>query len=186
MNALIGFQHEWHLDRQHQSFLLSGIDYLVHGVSFDSYFFKPDSVALYNKTFSYKYSVYIHELDVPIEYKFVFRRRESRIMSSYLKVGYYLRWLVTSDVRITRDGEKVKYDSPPMRFRTPLVDQHLNTFAGLSFGFQQNSIASQKGHFNVELNFRYGFSQYYFERPYAPSSLYINGSHVFLLLGYKF
>lgn len=186
INFLLSLEHEWRLDRQQQSFILAGVDYLMHGLSFNSYFFKQDSVALYNKTFSYNYSVYIHELDIPIEYKFVFRRRESRMLSPYVKAGYYLRWLLTSDVKVTHNGAKVKYDSPEMKFRTPLFNQHLNTFAGVSFGFQQNSVASEKGHLSLELNFRYGFSQYYFERPYAPSSLYINGSHIFLLLGYKF
>jgi hypothetical protein len=164
---------------------LTGLDYSLHGVGFRSYYFKPDTVQVYDKSFTYDYSLYVHELQLPLQLKFLFKRKDNRLYSSYIQAGYHLRCLISSDLRITQNGTKVKYDSPELKFKTPLLNERLNPFVSISYGFQKNSIGSQKGNFFFEVNFKYGFSSYYFDKTYAPSSLYINSSHFTLLMGFK-
>jgi hypothetical protein len=184
-SVLLGLKKEWRLDREFRSFFLTGLDYYYHGIGFQSYYFKPDTLKIYDKQFNYNYSLFIHELHLPLQYKYLFKRRDNRLFSSYLQLAYHLRYLLGSDLKITENGNKVKYDSPELKFKNPLFNEKLNAFVSLSYGFQKNSIGSSKGNFFVELNFKYGFSPYSFERDYAASSLYINSSHMTILLGFK-
>lgn len=185
ISALAGFKKEWKLDKDNRNFFLTGVDYFFHGLSFNSYFFYPDTLQLYDKSFSYNYSLFIHELHLPLQLKFLSRRRANKLFSSYIQVAYHLRYLLTSDLRITQNGAKVKYDSPELSFKNPLINKHLNSFLGLSYGLQKNSTGPSKGNFFVELNFKYGFSPYSFERDYAASSLFISSSHLSLIMGLK-
>lgn len=182
---LAGFKYEWRLDREHRAFFLTGIDYLQHGLNFQSYYFKPDTLKLYDKSFAYKYSLTIHELNLPLQLKYLFKRRDNRLFSAYFQLGYHFRYLVTSDLKITLNGKKVKYDSPELQFKNPLFINRLNSFLSLSYGLQKNSIGSSKGHFFVELNLRYGFSPYSFSKDYAPSSMYISNGSLLVILGVK-
>jgi hypothetical protein len=184
-SGLGGFKKEWGLDRNHRTFFLTGMDYFFHGITFNSYYFAPGTLKLYDKTFAYKYSLYSHELHLPLQLKFLFKRKDNRLFSSYLQLGYHLRYLLTSNLKITESGKKVKYDSPQLTFKNPLFNEHINPFLSLSYGWQKNNIVSSKGNFFVELNFKYGFSPYYFEREYAATSLYISSSHIGLILGVK-
>ena len=184
-SALTGLKKEWGLDRNHRTFFLTGVDYFFHGLGFKSYYFAPNTLKLYDKTFAYNYSLYIHELHLPLQLKFLFKRKDNRLFSSYFQLGYHLRYLLTSNLKITEDGKKVKYDSPQLKFKNPLFNEHINPFLSLSYGWQKNNIGSSKGNFFVELNFKYGFSSYYFERDYSASSLFVSSSHIGLSLGYK-
>jgi hypothetical protein len=185
INVLVGFKKEWRLDKENRQFFLTGIDYFFHGLGFNSYYFKPDTIPIYDKSFSYNYSLFIHELHLPLQFKYLFRRKGNKAFSSYVQLGYHLRYLVSSDLRITQNGSRVKYDSPELKFKTPLISNKLNPFVSLSYGWQKNTVGPEKGNFFVELNFKYGFSPYYFEKSYAPSSLYINSSHIALLMGIR-
>jgi hypothetical protein len=186
MSAVIGIRREIRIDHDFRTFLLVGADYFFHGLNFNSYYFRPDSLQLYNKNFNYTYSLVIHELNFPIQLKFLFRREDNKLHSPYLIAGWHLRWLMASNLRITENGQKVKDDSPPVSFRIPLLDSSLNSFVSLGIGWQKNSLRSSKGSFFIELNGRYGFSDYYIRRSYTASSLFINAVHLTLLIGTKF
>jgi hypothetical protein len=108
------------------------------------------------------------------------------LFSGYVIAGYHLRYLLPSTLKITQNGSKVKDDSPDLKFKNALLNNKVNAFVSLGIGWQKNSLSNSKGSFFVELNCRYGFSPYYFESDYAPSSLYINGTHIMLQLGSKF
>jgi hypothetical protein len=182
---IAGVKKEWRLDKEHRSFFISGVDYFFHGLNFRSYYFKPDTLKIYDKYFAYDYSLYIHELHLPFQFKYLFKRKDNRLYNSYLQLGYHLRYLLTSDLKVTLNGEKVKYDSPAMSFKSPLISKRVNPFVSVSYGWQKNSIGSIKGNLFVEVNLKYGFSPYSFDKPYAASSLYINSSHLTFLVGFK-
>jgi hypothetical protein len=185
-SIIIGFRREQRVDREYKSYLLFGIDYFMHGLNFRSYFFAPDTLKLYDKSFGYSYSLTIHELNLPIQYKYLFNREDNSLFSPYVIAGYHLRYLLTSNLRVTQNGNSVKNDSPEMKFRTSLFHEHINAFVSAGIGWQKNNLTASKGSFFVELNYRYGFSQYYFEADYAASSLYLNSTHLSLQLGLKF
>ncbi len=186
MSATVFFKKEKRLSRDYRSFFLWGVDYFFHGLSFQSYYFRPDTLKLYDKNFAYKYSLFIHELNIPLQFKYSFARENNSLFSPYVMLGYHLRYLLPGTMKITQNGNEVKTDALDLEFKHPLITSQMNAFVSASFGFQKNNTASSKNGFFVELNYRYGFSPYYFEKDYAASSLLINASHLSLLLGLKF
>ncbi|MBA3662634.1 MAG: hypothetical protein H0W61_00300 [Bacteroidetes bacterium] len=186
MSAIAGFRKEIRFDREFRTFFLFGVDYFFHGVNFKSYYFKPDSLKLYDKTFPYDYSLFIHEIDLPLQMKFSFSRENNSLFSAYAMVGYHLRYLLPSRLTVTQNGNTVKTDDADLKFKNPFIDSRMNSMVSFTFGWQKNGFNSSRSSFFMELNFRYGFSPYYFEKSYAATSLYTNATHLSLLIGIKF
>lgn len=185
MSALVGFRKELHIDREYKTFFLFGADYFFHGLNYKSYYFKPDSLQLYDKSFAYDYSLFIHEVNVPLQVKYSFTRENNSMFSPYVMVGYHLRYLLPGILNITQNGSNVKSDKADLVFKNPFIDKHINSFVSVTAGWQKNSFNSSRSSFFIELNFRYGFSPYYFQKSYAPASLYTNGMHLSLMIGLK-
>lgn len=186
LSAIIGFRKEFKVGRDYRTFFLVGVDYFLHGLNFKSYYFKPDSLKLYDKSFKYDYTLLINELNLPVQFKYLLKRADNSLFSPYVSIGYHLRFLLPSSLKVTQDGQLIKSDNPDLKFKTPFLYNKINSFVSASVGFQKNSLSNSKGSFFVELNFRYGFSPYYFETDYSPTSLYINSTHLSLQLGLKF
>lgn len=185
-NFLIGVNKEFSVSRDYKSFLLVGVDYFFHGLGFKSYYFPPDTLQLYDKNFEYDYSLQVNELQLPVQFKYLFKPEHNSLFSPYLCVGYHLRYLMPSKLKVSYFGNVKEEDAAELKYKTPLFDERLNAVVSLSLGWQKNSLASSKGSFYVEANVRYNFSPYYFEKEYAASSLYINSTHLILQLGIRF
>lgn len=186
MSALAGFRREVRIDREFRTFFLFGADYFFHGVNYKSYYFKPDSLQLYDKTFGYDYSLFIHEIDLPLQVKYSFTRENNSMFSPYVMVGYHLRYLLPGILKVTQNGTNIRSDNTDLVFKNPFLDKHINSFVSVTGGWQKNSFNSSRSSFFIELNFRYGFSPYYFEKSYAATSLYTSAIHLSLLVGLKF
>jgi hypothetical protein len=185
-SAVAGFKREIGLGRDYQAYFLFGAEYLYHGLNFNSYYFQPGAVQVYDGSFGYNYSLLVHELGVPLQVKYLFNREDNSLFSPYVTVMYQLRFLLQGNVRITENGSEVRTDAPAMKFKTPLLYEKINSCVGAGVGWQKNSLSSKGASFFAELNFRYGFSPYFFSTGYAASSLYINSMHLQLQLGLKF
>lgn len=185
-SLVFGFKREQRLSREYKTFFLVGAEYFLHGVNFKSYYFGSDTLKLYDKSFGYNYSLVIQELNLPVQFKYLFRRADNSLFSPYISVAYHLRYLLPGSLRITQDGNRVRNTLPEMKFKNALLSNKMNAFVSFGMGWQKNSLSASKGSFFAELNCRYGFSPYYFEAEYAATSLYINGVHISLQLGLKF
>jgi hypothetical protein len=186
MSGLLGFKREQRLGNDYRTFLLVGAEYFLHGLNFRSYYFSQDTLQLYDKSFGYNYSLVIHELGLPLQVKYLFRRADNSLFSPYLVAGYQLRYLLPGRVSVSQNGEKIKEGIADMKFKNTFMTERMNAFVNLGIGWQRNGRRSSGGSFFAELNCRYGFSSYYFETAYAARSLYISGIHISLQLGLKF
>ncbi len=186
MSALIGFRKEVRCDRQFRTFFLFGVDYFFHGLNFKSYYFKKDSLKLYDKDFAYDYSVIIQEINVPMHVKYSFNRENNSLFSPYVMIGYHLRFLLPAQINVSQNGNSIKKSTEDLDFKNSLFGKKVNCFLSASIGWQKNAINHSKVGFVLEANYRYGFSQYSFQTDYSASSLYINGSHLSFLLGLNF
>ncbi len=186
MSAIVSFKKEFKCDKSYKTFFLIGFEYLFHGLNFKSYYFKPDSLHLYDKTFPYNYSLIINELCLPLQFKYSFKRENNSQFSPYIMAGYHFRYLLPGNLTVSQNGNKVKQDVVDLKFKTPFITDRLNSFVSATVGWQKNNVGKGKSNFFAELNFRYGFSQYYFAKDYAASSLYISSMHLALQLGFKF
>jgi len=186
MSAVVGFKRETRTGRDFKTFFLFGFEYFFHGVNFRSYYFAPDTIKLYDKSFGYNYSLFIHELNLPVQFKYLFKREDNSLFSPYITAGYQLRYLLPGTLKVSQNGNELKDDNPDLKFKNAVLLNKINAFVNLGLGWQKNSLSSSKGSFFVELNGRYGFSPYYFETPYTASSLYIYGTHLTIQIGLKF
>lgn len=186
MSGIAGFKKEIRCDKVHKTFFLFGADYFFHGLNFKSYYFDQDTLQLYDKSFAYDYNLFMHEVNVPLQVKFSFTRENNSLYSPYIIAGYHFRYLMPGRVMVSQDGNLISNNWEEFNFKIPFIGSKTNSFVSVGFGWQKNTINNSKTGFFVEVNFRYGFSQYSFKGDYSASSLYMNGTHTGLLLGIKF
>ena len=186
MSLVAGFRREVKVDREFRTFVQFGAEYFVHGLSYASYYFTGDTLKLYDKNFAFEYALYVHEINVPIQLKILFNRGDNKLHSPYASVAYHLRYLLPGHLQVKQYGNLVRKDFPALKFRNYLLHDKVYAFVSLALGWQRNKISARGSAFFGELNFRYGFSDYYFERAYSASSVYINSTHLGLSLGLKF
>ncbi len=180
-------RREYKTDRAFKTFFSFGLEYFMHGLNYYSYYFKPDSIKIYDKSLmTYKYSLMVHELGLPLQLKILFKRSDNSLFSPYMILGYHFRYLITSNLNISQNNVLVKKDSPEINFRNSLLGAKINSFVSAGLGWQKNNLASSKHSFFIELLYKYGFSQYSFSRDYSANAMYINGTHLSLVLGYKY
>lgn len=182
-----GVRREYKTDKAFKSYFAFGLEYFVHGLNYYSYYFKPDSLKLYDKSLmTYRYDLLIHEIGLPLQLKILFKRSDNSLFSPYISLGYHFRYLAASNLNITLNNQNIKKDSPDLQFRNSTLGPKLNSFVSASIGWQKNNLASSKHSFFIELIYKYGFAQYGFSRDYSATSMYINGTHLALVLGYKY
>ena len=185
-SVLFSFRKEVRLSRDYKAYFLYGFEYFFHGLNFQSYYFNQDTLQLYDKKFSYSYSLFIQEITIPLQFKYSFKRENNNLYTPYMMIGYHLRYLLPGNLKVTQNGNLVKNDEPGLKFEHPLLSDQMNAYISASLGWQRNHTATSKVGFFIELNYRYGFSNYYFTRDYAPTSLFMNSTHLTLQLGLKF
>jgi len=186
MSGIISMKEEFRLNSSHTMFLSIGAEYFIHGLKFSSYYFKPDSLQLYDGEMKYAYNLYMHELDIPIQLRISFKKENNSIFAPYLVMGYHLRTFLLSNVKVKQEGEQVIKKESDIRFKNPLFSNKLNPFVSLSLGIQTNKPNTNKLGYFAEIGFRFGFSPYLLKETFTPSSLYLNGNHLSVGLGIKF
>lgn len=186
MSACVNFKKEIRCDKQHKVFFLFGAEYFFHGINFKSYYFDQDTLQLYDKSFAYDYSLFMQEIQVPLQMKFSFNRENNTLFSPYVALGYHLRILLPASVTVKQDGNQVLKTNEDVLFKNKVMSDRLNSFVSVTAGWQKNTINNSRSGIFVELSYRQGFSSYYFHSVYAANSLWINSSHLSLQVGLKF
>jgi hypothetical protein len=186
MSGLFSVKGEFRLNSQHTAFFLFGAEYMIHGLNFNSYYFKPDSIQLYTGEMNYKYALNIHEIDIPLQLKLSFTKENNSLFSPYAMIGYHFRTLLFSDLTVSQNGEIVEAKKESLEFKNPLFTPRNNPFVSVTLGFQRNWPNSSRNCLYMELSYRLGFSPYLLKDTFTPSALYINGNHLSLGLGVKF
>jgi hypothetical protein len=186
MSGAIGIKEEVRLSEAHNFFFLFGIEYMVHGLNFNSYYFKKDSIQLYTGEFNSTYNLYLHEVDIPIQMKVSFNRENNSLYSPYIMLGYHFRTMLAGNLNVKQNGESIDKRVEKITFKNSLFNERCNTFISLTLGVQKNNPNTQRKCIFAELNYRWGFSPYLLTDHFTPSSLYINGNHLSICLGIKF
>lgn len=179
-------KHEWSIDRSNQVFLSIGAEYFMHGLNLKTYYFDQDTLQLYDGNFAYTYKMNITEINLPLQAKFTFKSTTNSLFTPYFTMGYHLRYITSTSLKVEQEGSLVKSDFVDMYFKNPLILKPMNSFVGLCFGLQNNRTRSNSVTYFAEFSFKYGFSPYSFKEKYSPSSLYMNSSHLALNIGVGF
>lgn len=186
MSGLISIKEEWRLNRRYNFFFSAGIEYMVHGLTFYSYYFKKDSLQLYNGNLDYQYSLYMHEIDVPLQMRISFNRENNHLYSPYFIMGYHFRTMLNGFLKVKQNGETIERKTEKINFKNPVINPSNNPFVSLTIGIQQNHPSTTNTGFFAEISYRWGFSPYLLKDDFTASSLYINGNHLTIGVGYRF
>lgn len=186
MSGLISLKEEVRLNYKHNMYFLFGVEYMVHGVNFNSYYFKPDSIQLYTGNMNYKYSLYMHEIDVPLQLKLCFNHENNARVTPYFMVGYHFRTLLDANLKVKQDGETIHKTYEVITFKNKLITTRNNPFVSVTLGIQKNNLKTYKNCIFAEITYRYGFSPYLLKDSFTASSLYISGNHLNVGFGCKF
>ncbi len=186
MSVLFSIKEEIRLNEKHTAFLLIGLEYMAHGLNFNSYYFKPDSLHLYDGNMNYNYSLYIHEIDIPVQIKYSFTRENNSLVSPYVMIGYHFRTILQGTLQVKLNGDEIENRYEKVVFKNPLFNPENNAFMSVTCGVQKNNPKHPKRCVFGELSYRYGFSPYIISDNFTPSSLFMNGSHLAICLGFKF
>ncbi len=179
-------KREKSVDRSNRAFLSAGFEYLLHGVSYRSYYFDQDTLQIYDGKMGYIYRLNIGELNVPLQAKLTFKSTTNSLVTPYISVGYHLRYIMNTNLKVDQDGVQIKDEFVHLKFKNPLVQERFNSFVGFNFGVQNHRTRSNSVTIFLELSYRYGFSPYYFQTKYSASSVYLNSQHIALNLGIGF
>jgi len=183
--VLFSYKTEFYLDFRKQTSFMFGLEYFYHGLNFNSYYFEPDSIKLYDKSFSYKYSLTIHEICLPIVFKYSFLSDKEALFSPYFSLGYNFRYLLPANNLVTLNGNTLIKENVKLNFKNPLFINSLNSGLQFNLGFQKNNHETSNSGFFVELMCRANFSPYSFQTNYSANSLFTNNLHIGLNLGLK-
>lgn len=185
-SGLFCIKEEFRINRNHTMYFSIGAEYFVHGMGFNSYYFTPDRIQIYSGEMNAKYSLYIHELDIPVQLKISFKKENNTLMTPYILFGYHFRTMLFGNVVVKQEGEKKASAHSDITFKNPLLSNKCNPFVSLTLGVQKNKPNDTRHCLFAELSYRQGFSPYLLKEKFTPSSLYINGSHLTLGVGVKF
>lgn len=181
----ISVREEFRLDKTNREFLMIGAEYMLHGLSFNSYYFYSDSLKLYNGNMNYKYNLTLHEIDFPILLKHSFQKETNKIYSSYIFAGYCYRWMVASRLKVDYNGNELISANQKITFKSPAFNPVNSSFFSAGFGIQKNIPLDYRAFF-AEVQVRYGLSPFYFNDSFTPSSLYTTSHFFHATVGYKF
>ena len=184
MAFCFSLKEEFRIDKKSQSFIAIGVDYMLHGVKFNSYYFHKDSLKLYTGNMNAAYNLTIQELDFPILIKRSFQKENNALLSGYVFAGYSYRMLIKSVMSVSYQGDEAEYDNGNLQFKIPALSKLGSSFLLAGAGFQKNNPNKHKA-FYAEIQFKYGLSPLYIDQPYAPRSLYVSGHFLYLTVGVK-
>lgn len=184
LSYAVSLKEEIRLDKNNRCFFMVGVDYMYHGLSFNSYYFHDDSIHFYNKSMNAKYNLTIHELDFPLQFKYSLKKENNSIFSSYLFAGYCYRWLLDNKLKVDYNGEDVADKRANLTFKLPAFSSMNSSFLSAGIGIQKNTPLRQNAVF-AELQIRYATSPMYLQENFTPSSLYINSHFIYLTVGVK-
>ncbi len=175
---------EKRLNRQ-MAFLV-GIDYFVHGLNFNSYYFKPGNSQLYSGNFDYRYEVLCNEVILPLLLRLNPLGEVRNHFSPYFNFGYNFRYVLFEHVTVTSnlDGKEEFKDFVKPRFEYPFLYPGGSSFVAMNVGVQKNFLTSHKALY-IEAGVRYSLTRMLLKENFSPSSLLIRNHHLLISIGYK-
>ncbi len=171
----------------HDFSFLPGLEYVYHGLSFNSYYLGPGYQTLYDKHFDYNYSLKMQEVRLNLLFRQVLGIETRNPITGYFEYGYVLRYLFTSHLKVNSNltGTELFNGKPTIAFEHPLIRDNMTSALKLAVGVQHNFFRTHRAWF-FECSFMYSLSRFYITNSFAPTALYINGSFLQLGLGVKF
>lgn len=168
------------------SSILSGIEYVNHGVRFNSYYFAPGHSKIFDKNLAYSHRFRIHEAQMPFIFKNSLTDESKVSLSPYLLGGFGFRYIFLSTTNISYDktGQVLYEGKSKTEFEHHLITPHLNAILLGGIGLQKNIRTSGSGLF-AEMIFKYMISRFVYTGNGSSNNHPIKDISFFISMGYK-
>lgn len=162
-------------------------EYLTHSLSFDSYYFAPGQLELYDKSFPYTHTVRLHEAQLPFLFKYNFTKENDKIMNGYLLAGWGYRYILDGESTITQvNNSSITWNGKiDATMEYHLLSPHDGSMLLAGGGFERNYQNEHRGIYG-ELLFKYGLSRFNYPGSGTTVPFFIKDSFLCINLGYKF
>lgn len=166
---------------------MPGLEYTLHGLTFNSYYLAPGHQYLYDKHFDYNYRLMLQEARLNLLFKQTIGMETRNVVTGYTSCGYVLRYLLSSKMNVSSNlnGDVLFNGTPNIEFEHPIFKKNISSAVKFAAGGQRNFFKTHRAFF-FECAFVLSLSRFYIHESFTPSSLYINGSFVQIGLGFKF
>src|ERR1700741_1292893 len=140
---------------------LTGLEYFLHGVNFNSYYIQDKTTFIYDKCFDYKYSLRVNELNLPLQIRFIPKSELKKLFSAYVCFGYMFRYILSSNLQVesAAEGYDVFSDNTKLEFEHPFIYRNGSSFINLSPGIQKNFLNTHHALY-AELSLRYALTRF--------------------------
>jgi len=167
--------------------ILFGADYMNEGMRFDSYYFPPGTIKLFDKNYNYTHQLHISEIYVPILFKQSFTDEDKKVNSVYISGGWAFRSMLGTNYKITSkaDGQVVAKG-----FSKMLVEHHFltdNSGSSLMAGMgMEHKLPGMKQSVFFETYFHYNLSRIRYIGKDNSNNIYFRNNSLTISVGYEF
>lgn len=168
--------------------LLVGLDYLHHGLTFESYYFAPAYSRSFDKKFNAIHHLNINEFQIPVLLNFNIGVRNTELLNMlYVNAGWVFRYLMPTSTTITSksDGKELWKGNTDLKMEYSLFTKKTGSMIQSTIGFQHIFPRNHQAMF-CEITYQYGLSPFRYVGNEASFDLLISDSHVSMGLGYRF
>jgi hypothetical protein len=168
------------------SSITAAVEYMTHGLRFDSYFFEPGQQIIYDKTFPFHHKVRLHEAHLPIIAKYNFTKENDKILNGYAMVGWGYRYIFASRSTITSNvtGDKVWRGKINADEEYHLFTRKGGSMLLAGFGTERNFQPNRTSGY-IELIYKFGLSRFRYQGSGTAREFFIKDSFLSVCIGYK-
>ena len=141
--------------------LVTGLEIISQGLTFDSYYFAPGSSVLFDKNYIYNHNIRCNEIAIPLLIRMnLTPREEAAFHTFYVSLGWELKYNLSARSTIINSNDgSLLYDGPvSLSYENHFLNQDIGNYIVASLGYNRNLFPSKKSVF-FDITYRYGLSR---------------------------
>lgn len=164
-----------------------GLELVNYGLEFKSYYFAPGYSPFYDKTFPFLHTIRANDLQLPIHYKFVFGKSTQDKFTSFITLGWALRYMAfaTTEIIDIKSGILAFDGQTDLTFDNYIFHKRLSNMLQASAGIQFNNVINATA-LVFDITAKYGLSPITYKGDGNSNNLVIRDFNVAINVGYRF
>ncbi|HVA98178.1 MAG TPA: outer membrane beta-barrel protein [Bacteroidia bacterium] len=166
--------------------ILTGLEYVRQGMTFNSYYFEPGYSLIYNKKFDYQHTLSTNEFQLPILVKQSFSSEKDNKNTFYFVAGWALHYMMYAHATIVSglDGQELFKGKTNLDVQYPLFGNKFGSILQAGLGFQHNNRILQKAVF-IDFIYKYTINQFLYTGNGTSNKINFRNSSLSISIGYR-
>lgn len=172
-------------EKNKKKYFLLGATFLLQQYTFRSYYFYPDSIRIYDKSFPIMYRLRTLTLGLNLGFKHELNNSEKYTFTPYILVHHTLFSPVLYELNFKVE-QKSKLERDVAFYQTSFIGKYVNPGGLISIGLQNNMLGKKTVKLFLEAGLIASYGRFHLEKTYLASRLYFNYIILFLKTGILF